>query len=45
MATVTLQLKVRLAWWHKALIPVWFIQTLLGFKPWIPRSAIRVTTA
>lgn len=44
MASVTLQLKFRLAWWVKALIPVWYVQTLLGFKPWVPRSAIVVDT-
>lgn len=42
MATATLQLKVRLAWWYKALIPVWFVQALLGFKPWVPRCAVIV---
>lgn len=42
MTTANLQLKVRLAWWHKALIPLWFAQVLFGFKPWVPRCAVIV---
>lgn len=44
MTTVNLTIKFRLAWWTKALIPVWFVQVLFGFKPWVPRSAIVVDT-
>lgn len=36
----TLSMEVKVNKWHKLLYPLWVIQVLFGFKPYMPKWAI-----
>lgn len=45
MARIDLNLKIKFAWWSRLLYPVWAVQCVFGFKPWMPRGMIKLEPA
>lgn len=45
MALATIEFKIKVAWWHKLLLPIWAVQLYFGKEIWIPSSMIKMDTA